>query len=416
MSAPTIWPISAGRNRDGLGDALLADRPDRIERPDTPDRGPASTRSGLPAPELRYFFEMCDDTGMLQHAVHNLPDRNHGYCVDDNARALLLCCSRTADVQTRMPMGFSGRFAAFIEHAWNPDNGRFRNFMGYDRRWLEPMGSEDSHGRTLWALGVCARHDKDASRCFWATALFQKGLAEVVTFSSPRAWAFTLLGLDDYCAVAPDDEAASAVRYRLARRLQHLLTRSEAPGWTWFEDGLAYDNARLCQALLQTGISTGNADMLDAGLRSLDWLVAIQKAPAGHFRPVGSKTFGSGRVPPLPFDQQPVEAAATIAACLAAYNAQIDEKWDSEARCAFQWFLGENDLSIALADSASGSCRDGLHPDRANQNCGAESVLSYLLGLADMHIFEHAKTKAVTLLNADPRAASPSPADIRIPN
>jgi len=409
-SRPMIWANSAQRYRDCFHDALHADRPGR---PDIPVRSPPPPTTRLPAPELRHFLDMCDDTGLLQHAVHNVPDRDHGYCVDDNARALLLCCSLHTGVQAQLPKAFPGRFAAFIQHAWNPDHGRFRNFMGYDRRWLEAMGSEDSHGRTLWALGTCARYDKDASRKRWATALFHEGLAEIATFSSPRAWAFTLLGLDDYCAVSSDDDEAVAMRRRLAFRLQHLLARSETPDWTWFEDGLAYDNARLCEALIRTGICMDDADMIDAGLRSLDWLIARQKAPAGHFRPVGSMTFGSGRVMPLPFDQQPVEAAATIAACVAACNARPGAKWTTEARCAFNWFLGKNDLSIPLVDIASGSCRDGLHPDRANENRGAESVLSYLLGLADMHVLEQASAAAVALPATGLDTAASAPVDIR---
>jgi len=415
-SRPTIWSNSAQRYRDCFRDALRADRLKRIEPAKTLVRSPLPTIARLPAPELRHFFDMCDDTGLFQHAVHNVPDRDHGYCVDDNARALLLCCSPHSRMQARLPAGFPARFAAFIQHAWNPDNGRFRNFMGYDRRWLEPMGSEDSHGRTLWALGASARHDGDAPRKRWATALFRAGLSQVATFSSPRAWAFTLLGLDDYCVAAPDDREAVDIRSRLASRLQNLLTRLETPDWTWFEDGLAYDNARLCEALIRTGFSTDKTDMIDAGLRSLDWLVAMQTAPAGHFRPVGSMTFGSGRVPPLPFDQQPVEAAATIAACLAAHRAEPEGKWVAEARRAFGWFLGENDLTIPLVDIASGSCRDGLHPDRANENRGAESVLSYLLALDDMHVLDQAGGKPPTLPMTSFDVAASSHAGIRSTN
>jgi len=412
-SRPMIWRNSAACYRDCFRDALRMDGFDRIGRLDAAIRDLPPKKAVLPAPELRHFLDMCDDTGLFQHAVHNVPDRDHGYCVDDNARALLLCCSRHTGVQARLPTGYPGRFAAFIQHAWNRDNGRFRNFMGYDRRWLEPMGSEDSHGRTLWALGACARHDRDASRRCWAAGLFREALAEIATFSSPRAWAFTLLGLDDYCAATPDDDESAAMRDRLAFRLQHLLARCEAPGWRWFEGGLAYDNARLCEALMRTGLSMDDAGMIDAGLRSLDWLIARQRAPGGHFRPVGSMTFGSGRVPPLPFDQQPVEAAATIAACLTAHGAQPQEKWVTEARSAFDWFLGRNDLSVPLVDITSGSCRDGLHPDRANENRGAESVLSYLLGLADMHALEQAAATTLVLPVPNVEVAASSPFDSR---
>lgn len=278
-SRPMIWANSARRYRDCFRDAFHADRLDRIGRSDIPVRSSRPTLARLPTLGLRHFFDMCDDTGLFQHAVHNVPYRNHGYCVDDNARALLLCCSPEIRMQARLPEDLPSRFAAFIQHAWNPDNGRFRNFMGYDWRWLEPMGSEDSHGRTF----ACARHDRDASRRRWATALFHAGLPEAVTFSSPRAWAFTLLGLDDCCAAMPDDGKAADIRDRLASRLQHLLARHETPDWMWFEDGLAYDNARLCEALIRTGVSTGITDMVDAGLRSLDWLMTMQTAPARSF-------------------------------------------------------------------------------------------------------------------------------------
>jgi hypothetical protein len=330
---------------------------------------------------------MCDDTGLFQHAVHNIPDRSHGYCVDDNARALLLCCTFANGLDPLAEGQLASRFAAFIQHAWNPDNQRFRNFMGFNRQWLEPAGSEDSHGRTLWALGACAERSRDPATATWAAELFGQALNCVVAFTSPRAWAFTLLGLDHYCRARPGDAAAQTTRSILARRLEKLLSSTEAPDWTWFEDRLTYDNARLCEALVRTGGATGDQRLTDAGLRSLRWLLATQTAPEGHFRPAGSHGFMLSRSRPLPFDQQPLEACATIAACVAAYEFDLSKGWESEAQRAFAWFLGENDLATPLVDTATGSCRDGLHPDRANENRGAESVLSYMLGLADMRRF-----------------------------
>lgn len=338
----------------------------------------------LPEMQTSYVLSMCDDTGLFQHAVHSVADRLHGYCVDDNARALLLACALNAPGEVCLPESVSARFAAFVQHAWNPDTRRFRNFMSFDRRWLEPSGSEDSHGRTLWALGVCALHDAAPSRRQWAAALFAEALPAVDEFLAPRAWAFTLLGLDAYCSAFPDDVPAQQMRLRLAGRLMARLAAHETPDWVWFENVLAYDNARLCQALIATGVATGVPAYLAAGLRSLRWLVALQTASNGVFRPVGTDSFGVERQPPRPFDQQPVEAAATISACLAAWRADGDEMWRNEATRAFAWFLGSNDLSVPLVDADTGSCRDGLHPDRANENRGAESVLAYLIGLAEM--------------------------------
>jgi hypothetical protein len=158
----------------------------------------------------------------------------------------------------------------------------------------------------------------------------------------------------------------------------------ETEDWQWFEEELAYDNARLPQALILTGRSTGTPSYVNAGLRSLRWLMTLQTTPAGFFRPIGSQSFGAKRTQPLPFDQQPLEATATISACLAAWRADGDLTWRADAARAFAWFLGSNDLSLPLVDLETGSCRDGLHPDRPNENRGGESVVSYLLSLAEM--------------------------------
>jgi glycosyltransferase involved in cell wall biosynthesis len=341
-------------------------------------------RSSVPAMEIRYFLSMCDDTGLFQHAVHSVPDRSHGYCIDDNARALLFACALNNPGEQRLSETLTARFAAFVQYAWNPQTGRFRNFMSFDRRWLEDVGSEDSHGRTLWALGQCALGDADPSRRRWACSLFETALSVVESFTSPRAWAFTLLGLEAYCAANPDYAPALRMRGLLADRLMSLLGTVETSDWVWFEEGLSYDNARLCQALIVTGMSTRTPAYVDAGLRTLLWLTALQTTPAGIFRPVGSKGFGESRKAPHAFDQQPLEATAMISACLSALHATGDPIWRADALRIFAWFLGSNDLRLPLADPLTGSCCDGLHPDRVNENRGGESVLSYLLGLAEI--------------------------------
>ena len=349
-------------------------------------QGQSAPSRGQAPPEMQigHFLSMCDDTGLFQHAVHSVPDRSHGYCVDDNARALLLACALNNPGERRLSETLTARLAAFVQHAWNPDKRRFRNFMSFDRRWLEDSGSEDSHGRTLWALGECAHSDSSPSRRRWAAALFAEALPAVESFRSPRAWAFTLLGLDAYCAAVPEDFLADRVRNLLADRLISIMSLVETKDWVWFEDGLAYDNARLPQALIVTGISTGASAYVEAGLRSLRWLMTVQTTREGYFRPIGTDSFGDKRTPPQAFDQQPLEAAATISACLAALRADGNAEWRADAARAFGWFLGGNDLSLPLIDLETGSCRDGLHPDRPNENRGGESVLSYLLGLAEI--------------------------------
>lgn len=390
MSRMMTWERTAERYMSAFEAARQGHRLKVFARPDSgaPEpRGPAA-----PDMQIGHFMTMCDDIGLFQHAVQSVPDRSHGYCVDDNARALLLACALNNPGEQALPEILTTRFAAFVQHAWNPDIRRFRNFMGFNRTWLEDRGSEDSHGRTLWALGEAARGDASPSRRRWATDLFAQALSTAESFSSPRAWAFMLLGLDAYCTVAPDDLHAREVRHALADRLMSCLASVETPDWVWFEEGLAYDNARLPQALMLTGMTTQTPQYRDAGLRSLRWLMTQQTSVAGHFRPVGTGSFGEQRQHPRAFDQQPVEATATIAACLTAWRADGDAEWKTMAMRAFGWFLGSNDLSVALVDPHTGSCRDGLHPDRANENRGGESVVCYLLGLAEIRQLARANT------------------------
>ena len=337
-----------------------------------------------PEMQIGHFLSMCDDTGLFQHAVHCVPDRSHGYCVDDNARALLLACALNSPGELRLSEELTSRFAAFVQHAWNPDTRRFRNFMGFNRCWLEDSGSEDSHGRTLWALGVCALNDANLSRRTWAASLFAEAMPTAEALRSPRAWAFVLLGLDAYCAAVVNDLRAARLRLVLADRLIAIFNAVETTDWVWFEEGLAYDNARLPQALILAGVATETPAYVETGLRSLRWLVTQQTTAAGQFRPVGTVGFGERRQQPKAFDQQPLEATATISACLAAWRADHNIEWKVEATRVFAWFLGSNDLSISLVDLETGSCRDGLHPDRPNENRGGESVVSYLLGLSEI--------------------------------
>ena len=368
---------------------------------------------GQAFPELRtdHFLSMCDSTGLLQHAVHSIPDRAHGYCVDDNARALLLSSALATYGEVGLSEPMTARFAAFIQHAWNPDTHRFRNFMSYDRRWLEAQGSEDSHGRTLWALGECARSDANPSRRRWAAALFKTAFPAAEHFRSPRAWAFTLLGLDAYCAVVMGDLTANRMRELFADRLVSAFQATETKDWRWFEDVLAYDNARLPQALLLTGAALKRPQLVKIGLTSLRWLMALQTTPEGYFRPVGTESFGVKRKSPQAFDQQPVEAAATISACLAAWRVNDSAEWTAGAMRAFDWFLDGNDLQTSLVDPSSGGCLDGIHPDRPNENRGAESAVSYLLGLAEMRQFARAGAAASTAdLWRDPNQSPPEPA------
>ena len=343
---------------------------------------------GLPALDIAHLLRMTDDTGMLQHAIFSVPNSREGYTTDDNARALIVSTllERCADRAVgREGCALSHRYLAFLWLAFHSDIGRFRNFLGYDRQWLENVGSEDSHGRALWALGNVLGHSQDAGLRGAAGRLFESAVPVVRTFSSPRAWAFCILGMQAYLDWFPGDRAIQGSRNELANKLLDIYERSHSLSWHWFENSLSYSNARMSQALILAGGRSGNQRMMDVGIESLRWLVAEQhRSDKEVFVPIGSSGFFSEGKEKARFDQQPVEACATISACLEAYRLTKEEEWLEEAQHIFGWFLGKNDLRVPLYDTSTGGCRDGLHPDRVNKNQGAESTLSFLMALLEM--------------------------------
>jgi glycosyltransferase involved in cell wall biosynthesis len=342
----------------------------------------------LPAVKLDHLHRMTDQTGIIEHAVFVVPNYPEGYTTDDNARALIVT-TLLEDFGIHAPAGapdLASRYLAFLWFALDPATKRFRNCLSYDRQWQEPEGSEDSHGRAIWGLGTVLGRSKTAGLRGAARRLFELAVPAAVEFHSPRACAFALLGLQEYLDSFPGDRAALTAADALANRLLSSYRANHSAEWDWFEDVLAYSNARLPQALIRAGSRAANDEMVNAGLAALGWLVALQHCESnGHFVPIGSKGFHSKNTEKARFDQQPVEACATVSACLQAYRATGKERWRKEAWSAFNWFLGDNDLQIALYDPATGGCRDGLHPDRANQNQGAESTLSFLMALLEMH-------------------------------
>jgi hypothetical protein len=345
----------------------------------------------LPAIKLDHLFRMTDTTGIVEHAVFSVPNYPEGYSTDDNARALIVTIL-LEELGVAAPPGsadLASRYLAFLWLAFEPATKRFRNCLSYERQWQEPQGSEDSHGRALWGLGTVLGRSKDAGLRGAAGRLFELAIPAAVEFKSPRACAFALLGLQEYLDSFPGDRAALNASETLANRLLQLYRAHQSADWKWFENVLAYSNARLPQALIRAGVRNSNDEMVAAGLEALDWLTTEQRCQAkGHFVPVGSAGFYSKRAEKARFDQQPVEACAVVSACLQAYRATGKGRWRKEAWSAFNWFLGDNDLQVALYDPSTGGCRDGLHPDRANENQGAESTLSFLMALLEIRKLE----------------------------
>lgn len=350
----------------------------------------AAKPADLPSSNLDHLVSMTDSTGLLQHAVFTVPRYDDGYCLDDNARGLMLMTfledARTEDAATVRAL--TTRYFAFVRHAFHPAVGRFRNFMTYTRRWTEEVGSDDSHGRALWALGAVVGRSRQPARRSLATELFHAGLRAVGGLGSPRAWAFALLGIAEYLRAFDGDTAVQSERSALAERLLAAFRRAGTRDWPWFEDRLSYCNARLPHALLAAGSAMGNEEMTAAALRSLEWLGSVQRNDAGDFAPVGSNDVYVRGGPRPAFDQQPIDAWATISACREAQRVTGDERWRDRARTAFRWFLGQNHLQRPLYDAATGGCRDGLHADRVNENQGAESTLAFQLALFEMRLLE----------------------------
>jgi glycosyltransferase involved in cell wall biosynthesis len=402
MGRAMIWPETAKRYLDSFQHA-------RADRKATSRAAFAGWTLGsrpyaLPPLRLDHVMRMTDSTGIYQHAIFNVPNFHEGYCTDDNARAFILCNLLDELGGQPPPQNLdhlSTSYLAFLAAALNYQTGRFRNFMSHGRLWLEEAGSEDSHGRALWSVGNGAGRSRNEGHRNLSAQLFRVGLPVVASFTSPRAWSFTLLGIDEYLSYHPDDPKTQvhAMREALTEKLIHLWNDSATEHWPWFEPYVTYDNARLCQALILSGKAMPHAEALEIGLKSLSWLVSIQRTQAGHFRPIGSDGFYKQDGARADFDQQPVEALAMVCACQEAFRVTRDPMWAREAKRAFEWFLGRNDLGLPLYDSSTGGCSDGLHQDRVNENQGAESTLAFHLALVEMNHAEQVTTSPSTPLS-----------------
>jgi glycosyltransferase involved in cell wall biosynthesis len=383
-------------------------RSDRMKTPQVQFSARAAQKALDQLPELKldHLHRLTDDTGILQHAIFTVPNYTEGYTTDDNARALILTVLLNQPREVQSPKsgyaradsviahvatpGSTFRYLSFLANAFDSEKCRFKNFLNYDRQWVAAEGSDDSHGRALWALGTVLGRSDDSGIRGAAGRLFEVSLPAALTFSSPRAWAYALLGIQEYLNSYPGDRDAQTIRSTLSLRLLEMYESVRSPDWNWFEDVLAYGNARLPQAMLLVGSACSDDRMVAIGLETLDWLLQQQRCEInGNFVPIGSQGFFRRGGEKARFDQQPIEAAGAVSACLAAYHVTGDSRWRGEAWSVFNWFLGNNDLRLPLYDSVTGGCRDGLHPDRANENQGAESTLSFLMALLEMRSLQN---------------------------
>jgi glycosyltransferase involved in cell wall biosynthesis len=339
----------------------------------------------LPQLQLEHLEHLSDSTGIVQHAIYSVPDHTHGYCTDDNARALILTILlEELGKDSPAVHALASRYAAFINCAFNKENGRFRNFMSFDRKWLETEGSDDSQGRALWALGTCVGRSRRPGMAAWAQGLFHQAVQACEKTSSPRAWAFGILAIHEYLRRRSGDRFAVEASQGLTNRLLNMYLENTKQSWPWFEPSATYDNARLSQALITHGRWTGDAQCLNIGLTSLRWLCDHQRSPQRRFRPIGSNGFSREGGNTATFDQQPIEALGMVSASIEAYLASGEHFWIEQAHLAFDWFLGRNDIGIPIYDPSTGGCFDGLMEHTVNENQGAESTLAFLLSLVEM--------------------------------
>lgn len=341
--------------------------------------------SDLPEINLSHLMTMTDDTGLLQHAKYTTPNHHHGYCVDDNARGLIALTKCYSIKKDKDVLLMIQKYLAFLFYAFNQENGRFRNFMSYDRRWMELAGSEDSHARALWGLGITVKEAPDGSIRNMAMRMFIDALPVVEHFTSPRAWGYTVLGLQAYLSVYGGDIFARKVRDELALKIYELFKNNASEEWAWCENTATYANAILPHALIVSGKWMPNKDMYDMGIKSLEWLLKVQTAPEGHLSVIGNDGWLDIKGHRSMFDQQPVEVKGLIDACLAVYISTGDKKWLEESERCLSWFLGQNDLGLPVCDSTTGGCGDGLENQGVNGNQGAESTLAWIISLVSMH-------------------------------
>jgi hypothetical protein len=330
----------------------------------------------MPRPRFDHLQRLTTHLGIWEHAHLTTPLPEHGYCTDDNARALIVIC-RQPKVFTRL-VQLAKVYLTFLTDARLPGGG-FHNRRGRDGAWADKVGSDDSQGRALWAAGSVANRGPTPSMRQAGLGLF----AESSAFDSPfpRANAYTVLGAAEMLEASPEHKLALGALERCAGRIPVVPFDAR---WPWPEARLAYDNARIPEALLAAGAWTGDDFLLDTGLRLLEWLVATEtRRGYFSFTPVGGWAPGEPRPG---FDQQPIEAAAMADACSRAFSLTGDERWGDLVERAARWFVGDNDGAAVLYDAETGGCRDGLTPEGTNQNQGAESTLAALAALQQAQV------------------------------
>ena len=338
-------------------------------------------RRSLPDLRLDHLIRLTDDTGLLQHAAHSVPDRRFGYCVDDNARALIVTLLAQQATDSSETERLITIYLSYLHHSQGED-GHFRNFMDFRRNLDAEPGSEDCVGRALWALGLAVELAPDEGHRLLAKSMFHKAMALPLTFG-PRGTALGILGLDAYLQHDPDHDPARSTLDSLAARLVRRFEEGADDEWSWFEPELTYENALLPLALFKFSMRTGDQTALRVACSSLSFLETLCFAD-GYLQLIGNAGWHARGDERVLADEQPLDAAAFVLAFRAAHAATGDRRYLTRMRESFEWFLGANRLELSLYDFSTAGCHDGLGAQEVNKNQGAESMVSFLLALLAM--------------------------------
>lgn len=330
----------------------------------------------LQPPSLDHLIALSDDVGVIQHAVTDLPNRDTGYCTDDVARAFIVAIASTHFDRLREPaMRLSRIYLSFLHHAQRED-GLFRNFMGYDRTWLDDVGTEDSNGRAIWSLGYGLRYAPKEEWRGICRMMLERALPHVASMEHLRSRAYAAIGLTHaYEALDRKHAGIEAVLRSIAQSLVVHRDAARTEDWDWFQDRMTYDNARLPEALIRIGSVLDERAWVEAGLKTLDFYESVV-IEGGVFVPIGNDGWFARGGTRARFGQQPLEATAMVDACLEAYGLTGLLRYLRTAEAAFAWFHGSNSEKLEVVSGAG--CRDGLEENWVNANMGAESTLAYL--------------------------------------
>lgn len=393
-----IWP-RIGEAYIALGEKVLNESPDRSSAASAAAFNDGADQTAIPArssslPELRldHLMRLTDDTGIIQHATYTVPARNTGYCVDDNARALLVALLAHRITDSAETKRLVTVYLSFLHHCQR-DDGLFHNFMDYNRIVESAIGSQDCNGRAMWALGLTVQMAPDDGARRLARDMLNRMLSHPREFG-PRGKALSILGLEAVLRAEPDNAEILAIVKTLTADLCALYKSGAELQWRWFEPTLTYDNAIIPLALFTTFRLTGDRDQLQIAIESLSFLEELcfasqrggpESVPREYLTLIGNRGWHeSGEQQKPDADEQPIDAAAFVLAFRGAYLATGDRRWLMRMRQSFDWFLGANRLRAWLYDFSTAGCRDGLGVSEASQNQGAESTISFLLALLTM--------------------------------